>query len=81
VSLAPNEKNKVKRQKKIILFTLISILIIAQIKIINSEKIKVDRSYKINIFLIILTVLLILRSAFIPPKILILLYKGMKRTK
>lgn len=80
VSLAPNEKNLLKKNKLTFLFIL-RILIITSLKINFLQEQKINSFYKTSFIIIIIIIIVITLSTYIPPKILLLIHKGIKSSK
>lgn len=75
-----NEKFKTKISMKTSMFFILIITTISPI-FSNYYINKVIRSYKINIFIVIILTLLVSLSAIIPPKLILSFYRGMKTSK
>lgn len=80
VSLAPNEKSIVKKDLIIIGILIIIILNKTPSENLLKNEYKIRSSYKINRIILILILLVIILSAYVPPKIIIL-HKGIKSSK
>lgn len=79
VSLSPNEKTPTKINKKI-LVTTTSILFISKL-LIESERLKINSSLEYRPTFITIRLLIITLMAYLPPKIIKAIYKGIKSTK
>lgn len=81
VSLAPNEKTNLKPNDKKKIIMWISTIFLASKTSISLENIKINSSIQTRTTLMIIVVFLIFIIAYLPPKIVNAIYKGIKSTK
>jgi len=81
VSLAPNDQYKVKNISKNFFFIGLCLIVSAGAIFSSSIRFKIGSSYKINNFYTFFIVGLIFLISLLPPKIIILIYKGIKSSK
>lgn len=81
ISLTPNEKNSTKKWTKITIFITVIVLNLLAIKTMEKIEFKINSSYKNRLTIIIIIVIIILISAYVPPKIMLMLFKGIKSSK
>lgn len=81
ISLSPNEKIIIKKKNNLYVITFIRAILLIKSKTTIKSEFKLNSCYKINIIFLIIILVLILISAYAPPKIIIIIYKGIKSSK
>lgn len=81
VSLAPNEKNPIKKQNIIFYLLILNIWLIYRNNSLINTNFKTDSILKWNCCLILFCTTIVIFTAYIPPKIIKSFLKGIKTSK